>query len=315
MRAVILVSGVGSVTPFTTPTEACRTGLSAGNTWAFLRDNLVARGLAVFTAPAMTGPGPAIDQPTPEGGPFGDGPPALPADLTINTIDSVMDGGVRLAAFIDYLHETYGVDEVDVVAHSLGGIFSRNGIREVKASGSPVTVRSLTTLASPWEPVMLALPPYQPAIACDGLEVCIQTVTALMAVPTVRTIVDFFQPESFYAWTADQAGVLDDVPVTLVGGTYFTKIDGRKDKWPNDGFVQYRSAMAQGISDAVLPMRCGFTFPDTHSRFESGLVNEPEYTGITWSAAVADVVAFAVESAGTDRQLPNRLGCPAPWEE
>ena len=312
MRAAVLVSGVGSVTPFTTPTEACRTGFSAGNTWAYLRDYLVTRGIPVFTAPAMTGPGPVDDQSDELLGPFADGPPALPADMTINSIDSVHEGGVALARFIAYLAEEHGVAEVDVVAHSLGGIFSRNGIREARQAGVPVRFRSLTTLGSPWEPVMLANPPYQPELACDGLEVCVQTVKALIEVPTVRNIVDFFQPDVFDPWTAEQAGALDDVAVTLVAGTYFAKIDGRKDKWPNDGFVQWRAALAQSVPDSVLPDRVGLSFPLTHSRAESLAVQEPESMGLTWNASVAGAVAHAIETAGTDRRLPNRFGCPDP---
>lgn len=312
MRAAVLVSGVGSVTPFTTPTEACRTGFSAGNTWAYVRDFLVAQGVPVFTAPAMTGPGPVEDQADDLGGPFGQGPAPLPADVTINSIDSVHDGGVHLSRFLAYLSAEHGVAEVDMVAHSLGGIFSRNGIREAQQGGVPVRFTSLTTLGSPWEPVMLANPPYQPEIACDGLEVCVQTVKALIEVPTVRNIVDFFQPDVFEPWSAAQAGVLDGVPVTLIAGTYFAKIDGRRDKWPNDGFVQWRAALAQSVPDSVLPHRVGFSSPLTHSRAESLAVNEPESTGLTWNATVAGVVAHAIATAGTERRLPNRFGCPDP---
>ena len=312
MRAAVLVSGVGSVTPFTTPTHACSSGFSAGNSWAYVRDYLVARGIPVFTAPAMTGPGPVQDQSDDLLGPFADGPGALPAEMTINSIDSVHDGGVALSRFMSYLASEHGVREIDVVAHSLGGIFSRNGIREARQGGVPIRFRSLTTLGSPWEPVMLANPPYQPEIACDGLEVCVQTVTALTAVPSVRNIVDFFQPEVFGPWTAEQTGALDDIAVTLVAGTYFAKIDGRKDKWPNDGFVQWRAALAQSVPDSVLPDRVGLSFPLTHSRAESLAVNEPESMGLTWNAAVAGAVAHAIETAGTDRRLPNRFGCPDP---
>lgn len=312
MRAAVLVSGVGSVTPFTTPTEACRTGFSAGNTWAYIRDFLVTQGIPVFTAPAMTGPGPVEDQSDELLGPFADGPAALPAEMTINSIDSVHQGGVNLAGFLDYLAAEHGVTEVDVVAHSLGGIFSRNGIREARRAGVPVRFRSLTTLGSPWEPVMLANPPYQPELACDGLEVCVQTVKALIEVPTVRNIVDFFQPDVFDPWTAEQAGALDDVAVTLVAGTYFAKIDGRRDKWPNDGFVQWRAALAQSVPDSVLPDRVGLSFPLTHSRAESLAVEEPESMGLTWNASVAGAIAHAITTAGTERRLPNRFGCPDP---
>ena len=36
-RAVVIVSGEGSITPFTTPSLACKRGLAAGNTATALR--------------------------------------------------------------------------------------------------------------------------------------------------------------------------------------------------------------------------------------------------------------------------------------
>jgi hypothetical protein len=56
-ETVVLVSGGDTQTPFTTPTEACRAGKAAGDTWTALRAALLADGYAVFTAPAMNGPG------------------------------------------------------------------------------------------------------------------------------------------------------------------------------------------------------------------------------------------------------------------
>lgn len=62
----------------------------------------------------------------------------------------------------------------------------------------------------------------------------------------------------------------------------------------------------------MLPDRVGLSFPLTHSRAESLAVKEPETMGLTWNAAVAGAVAHAIETAGTDRRLPNRFGCPDP---
>lgn len=312
-RVAVMVSGVGSISPFTTPTEACESGLAAGTTDTYVREYLLNEGIEVYTAPVMAGPVQVVPSATEaEGGPYADCPIQPAADLTIDSIGSVFTGGENLAAFINFLHDEYGVTQVDLIAHSLGGIFTRNAIKNLQDGDSPVTVTSLTTLGSPWEPVMLANPPYDPSAACDGLTVCEEVVTALSQIESVRQIVEFFQPESFDAWTADQAGVLDNIPVTLVAGTYFTKINGRADKWPNDGYIQYSAATARSIGDDILPMRACFTEPFTHSPSTSALVEAPPETAITWTDQTGQIVANAIKTAGTDKQLPNRLGCPDP---
>ena len=313
-RAVVLVSGVASVTPFTTPEAACTTGLSAGVTWAPMRDYLVAEGFAVYTAPVMDVPG----QPVPTSlddtlrGPFGGCPEQPPFEVTETSINDPQESGKKVAAFIDWLNTEYGITSVDVVAHSLGGIVSRNALRYLKEGDSPVTVRSFTTLSSPWEPVMIANPPYEPEQACDGLEVCIEIVTGLTAIPELAVIVQSFQPEIFGRWTELQEGVLDGVPVTLVTGTMFTKPGGSADKWPNDGYVQYSAGLARTVPDSVLPQRACFTFPFSHSELTSAMAGAPPIEAVNVNPAVMRVVANGIRTAGTPNQLPNRLGCPTP---
>lgn len=310
----MLVSGVGAVTPFTTPTDACASGFAAGNTWTFIREYLAAKGFDVYTAPAALGDVAVPAETVDDQGPFAQCPEQLGPELTVNAIDDVARGGKQLAAYINYLNQNFGVTEINLVAHSLGGIFTRHAIKDLADEQSPVKVRSLTTIGSPWEPVMLANPPYQVKKACDGGEICMEVLNALVAVPSVKVIVDFFQPEVFDPWTQEQAGYLDDVPVALIAGTYFTKVGGRKDKWPNDAYVQYSAATARSVSETVLPMRSCYAFPDTHSLFVSRMIGEDDSTGLTWDPAVGEVVAFSITSAGTPQQVPNRLGCPAPLQ-
>ncbi len=311
-RAVVLVSGVASVTPFTTPQAACTSGLSAGNTWTFMRDYLITEGFEVYTAPAMD----HVDQTVPTAlpdelrGPFEGCPEQLPRESTITSIDVPEAAGERLANFLTFLNSEYGVTSVDVVAHSLGGLFSRNGIREVQQSGSPVTIHSLTTLGSPWEAVMLAIPPFRPKKACDGLPVCMEVVRELEQIKEVRGIVEFFQPDKFGPWTEAQAGVLDGIPVTLVAGTMFTKPGGDPRKWPNDGLIQERAALGMSIPDSVLPQRSCYAFPFAHSMLVATRVGAPESQAITWNERVGSVVANGLRTAGTANQAPNRLGCP-----
>lgn len=323
-RAVVLVSGVATITPFTTPERACRTGHSAGNSWAFLRDDLSRRGFRVYSAPVMDTPGQPVPASLPdrERGPFGDCPPQLPLEFTVTSVEATEIGGRRLAAFIEQLHRRYGVKQVDVVAHSLGGIFSRQALRELRLARSPVRVRSFTTLASPWEPVMLAVPPGPSAddasAACDGFDLCKRIRAGLMTLSrtppytTLQAIIDAFQPQRFGPWSLAQAGVLDTIPVTLVSGTLFSKPGGRPDKWPNDGFVQESAALARSVPNSVLPHRACFRFAFAHSPTSAERANAPASEAVNWNPAAASVVAAAISAAGTERQLPDRFGCPTP---
>ena len=310
-RAVVIVSGVAAITPFTTPTAACASGYAAGNSDTYLREMLLKKGYAVYTSPAMAGPGQVTDQ-VGEGGPFGACPVALPEAMTVNSVSSVIVGGKSLANFITYLNNTYGITQVDVVTHSLGGVFAREGIAELQRRHSNVTVKSLTTVGSPWESAMLATPtdPKDPLSACDGLKVCAGILKELLSVPSTSAILDFFQPGPFRTWTNAQAGVLNDIPVTLIGGTYFDQ-GKNPEKWPNDGLIQIKAAMATTIPDAVLPHRACFRWNDAHSIFISKLVNLPNEKALTWNPEVAQTVANAIANSDTAMSRPNRVGCPA----
>lgn len=75
-RTVVIVSGGDAVSPFTTTTQGCGRGLSAGNTDTALREALIEVGMTVFTAPAMNSRT-AVQEPDPDDfGAFGDCPPA-----------------------------------------------------------------------------------------------------------------------------------------------------------------------------------------------------------------------------------------------
>jgi hypothetical protein len=60
-HAVVIVSGGAAVSPFTTPTEGCRSGLAAGNTDTALRESLLNAGHQVFTSPAAAGEGEVVE--------------------------------------------------------------------------------------------------------------------------------------------------------------------------------------------------------------------------------------------------------------
>lgn len=310
---VVIVSGLLAISPYTTPTAACTTGYAAGNTDTYIRERLLAAGFKVYTSPAMVGGGQVTDQ-TGEGGPFGGCPPQLPAELTVDPTISPADIGKTLAAFLRFLKTDQGVEELHVVAHSMGGVFSRVAIAELKAGGDGPRIASLTTVGSPWEPVMIGdfEPGQDPTVACDGNQAClIFQQAALDSPPVVQLMLPFVQKANFVPWTQAQAGVLDGIPVTLIGGTYFTKEGGSPQRWPNDAVVQIDQALARDVSDAVLPHRRCHSFPDTHSLTVSAIEQQPEQTALTWDPAVSDAIIAGITAAPTALAAENRVGCPA----
>jgi triacylglycerol lipase len=148
-HAVVIVSGGDATSPFTTPDQACATGLAAGNTDTAIREYLLKQGYKVFTSPALAGRGQVVDQ---TGfGPFGVCPITLPENMTVNSTGSIDTAGEHLARFLTYLHTDKGIDDVDLVGHSMGGLYSRAAIRVLTTTNSPVRVRSLTTVGTPWQ--------------------------------------------------------------------------------------------------------------------------------------------------------------------
>jgi triacylglycerol lipase len=82
--------------------------------------------------------------------------------------------------------------------------------------------------------------------------------------------------------------------------------------WPNDGIVALSSALATDITDPVLPHRACYTFDDTHSIYNSQLLNLPWATALTWDPRVLDTLHSAIENAPNALSAPNRQGCPPP---
>lgn len=312
-RAVVIVSGGDAVSPFTTPGEACGSGLAAGNTDTALRENLLAAGHTVYTSPAMAGRGPVTDQ---TGfGAFGDCPITLPEIMTVDSTASIDLAGEHLARFLSYLHDTRGVDVVDVVGHSMGGLYSRAAFRVLQSLGSPIRIRSLTTLGTPWQGSFLS--DYANGLTtladCAGDTSCEKASQAMADEVTRLQTGSGREVNQGYlmgpqGWNEYQAGVLDRIPVVLVGGARFTH-PGPVTVWPNDGIVSNRSALATDISDRVLPHRRCASFDDTHSIYVSDAVGLPWATGLTWDSRVFEVVRGAIDGADGALQTPTRQGC------
>ncbi|WP_420121170.1 esterase/lipase family protein [Nakamurella sp.] len=314
-RAVVIVSGGDAVSPFTTPSEACTTGLAAGNTDTALRAALLAAGQEVYTAPAMNARS-AVVEPDPSAfGAFGGCPPALPASMTILSNGDIDNGGEHLAHFVDHLHERYGITEIDWVGHSNGGLWARSATRILQDTGSPVAVRSLTTVGTPWEGSVPFRIVYGelPESACRENEVCLKLVAAMQQEVAGNDLGLGRQQLASYllgdqGWNAAQLGVLDSIPVRLIAGGYLTDPAGDPELWPFDGLVSAYSATASGLPEGTAPVRSCSRYPLTHSIYISNVLGLDWQTALTWNDDVmADVTGFVRQvQQGT---APNGQGC------
>ena len=317
-HTVVIVSGGAATSPFTTGDQACATGLAAGNTDTAIREYLLKQGYTVFTSPAMAGRGQVVDQ---TGfGSFGVCPITLPENMTVNSTGSIDTAGEHLARFLTYLHTDKGVGDIDLVAHSMGGLYSRSAIRVLTTTNSPVHVRSLTTIGTPWQGTYAAdyANDNLQLADCGGDQFCENAMKSFKA--EVLRLVSGSGREVNQAylmgkdgWNQAQSGVLDRIPVTLIGGKKFTRPGPANPAvWPNDGLVALRSALATGITDPVLPHRRCYTFDDTHSIFVSNAAGLDWKTALTWDPQVFDVVHTAIEEAPKALDGASRSGCPAP---
>ena len=315
-RVVVVVSGGGATSPFTTPTEACTKGFAAGSSDTALREALLAAGYRVYTSPAQVGAG-TIPSATGEWG-FSGCPAALPVSMTVDSMGPIDDAGASLAAFLEHLRASYGATTVDLVCHSMGGLYARSAIRRLGEAGSPLRIRSLTTIGTPWEGSFAA--DYATgalALAeCDGDKVCEAAMEEFKTAWLPNSTGTGQQGTRKYlagpdGWNARQGSVLRGIPVTLLAGDYHRKAGGKPEVWPNDNLVALGSALATGVSDTVVPHRTCFTFPDLHSIYYASQRKVDRKTGLTWDPRVLAAVRTALENADTALARPSRVGCPA----
>jgi pimeloyl-ACP methyl ester carboxylesterase len=301
-RAVVIVSGGAAVSPFTTPTEACQTGLAAGNTDTYLREGLLAAGHRVFTSPARIGDG-IVTEDTGWGG-FSDVPTPLPAEMTVNAVGDIDEAGGSLSRFLTHLHESLGVAEVDIVAHSMGGLFSRAAIRVLREARSPLRIRSLTTIGTPWTGGFSA--DYAagdvPLSECNGDPACEMSMKEFAKLVAASSEGAGEEVTAAYlagpgGWNERQGDALAGIPVVVIGGDYFGT-PGNPQVWPNDGLVALRSALAEDVPEAVLADRVSHTFPDVHSIYFANALGLEWDRALTWDPDVLAVVERAIAGAG-----------------
>lgn len=317
-RAVVVMSGGGAVTPFTTPDAACATGLAAGNSDTAIREYLLKEGKEVYTAPAMDQWG-TVQEPAADAfGAFGDCPEVLPEYLTVMSTGDINASGEHLARFVLYLNEKYGVTDVDFVGHSNGGLYSRAAIRILTQTDAPITVRSLTMVGTPNDGAF----PTSYAAGEIGIDKCVGDEFCTKFLDTwkeyagasdkglnAEDTVKYLDAEG--GWNEAQAGYLDDIPVSLLGGTYWQNDAGDPTLWPFDGITPNYSALAEGVSDEVIPHRTCWSAPLTHSIFVSNFAALDWDTALTWNTDALKRINDSIDAADTALDKPTGEGCPS----
>ena len=315
-RAVVIVSGGGAISPFTTPDQACSEEegfLAAGNTNTALRHFLLGESKRVYTAPAMVPWGPVAEPDPTSFGPFKDCPIVLPESMTIMSAGDIDASGEKLARFLGYLHTDHAVTDVDLVGHSNGGLYSRAAIRILRQTDAPVTVRSLTMIGTPNNgsvPGSYTWGEFTKA-DCMGNAFCEKFNDAWLSY-AAQLDLGLNREDTFKyldgspGWNSAQAGYLEGIPVTLLAGTYFTADGGDPRMWPYDGITSRYSAWAEGVGDEVIPHRTLWEAPLTHSIFVSNAAEAPWDTALTWNVDALARVNQAIEESDTALERPTR---------
>lgn len=300
MTTVVLVSGGGAVSPFTTPDAAATSGLAAGNSLTFLRQGLLDAGHRVFTAPARLGPGTVSEDAGWQG--FADVPEVLPAELTVDATGAIDAAGESLARFLGHLASEHGVTDVVLVGHSMGGLFSRAAIHRLRLGRAvaPVVTR-LITVGTPWTGALLG-DFITGSISLDDAGGDETTERILVEARTYAEANSRGAAEQvsvgFLAgadgWNERHPGDLDGIPVTVVAGDYARSRSEPSTLWPHDGLVATRSASAVDVPASVLPNPELHVFDDVHSIFFADVLGLPWERALTWDPRVLAVVAEAV---------------------
>ncbi len=304
--AVVLVSGITTTTPFTTPQAQCSGQYPRGETWSVDAARFAAQGYRVYTAPVNYGASPV----QPDAPKFSSCPTQLPASMTINSRADIYADAQALASFLAYLHAHDGVSTVRIVAHSYGGLWARGAMRLASAVFPGVTVQSITTLGTPHLGSFLA-------DIAEGIDpgFCGQDTTCkVLAYLVIATKDATFEPAlsqvtaiSLAQWNPGQGASLSGIPVSAIAGDAVT-LSGITNPYvsPNDVLVGMRSAQAAGLKGpGVIPqLSCFAPFPDVHST-----TFLPLFPQVKYALPTDPVIATDVEQTLAGTPAPNP--CPS----
>jgi triacylglycerol lipase len=290
-NAVVLVSGVESDTPFSTPDPSCAG--QEGPAWApTIAPALRTGGVAVFTAPA--GPDGLLSFSCTAGG-----PDVSPGQI-INSNGDVDVNGQALAAFLTFLQQNYGLEQVQLVSHSDGGLWSRSAITQ--QTGGP-TILSLTTIGTPHTGSFVAdVATHAANFPCTGLAdkarcAAIRAVAKVVFDEIGETALYQLSSPFLAGWNQQQQ--IGSCPITTIAGTASNEevFAGASSYYnPSDGLVGEASGLNQtapALDQSEIAAAPGLnvvsrlTFPDYHT---PALGRPDELTDPALAAAVLGAV-------------------------
>jgi len=255
--AVVFVSGLDSSQAFSDPnsfSKGCKTG-----TWAKLAGGLAAQlaDYRVFDAPADDGKSHTADC---HGTQYN-----APAAFHLDTRDYSDDDtdGTILLGFLGWLHVHYGINDVWLVGHSYGGIWSRSALTQLTAGDHPIVhIDGLITVGTPHtgsfgaDLYSTAASTCADALFSDAARIACGTAVGVRAV--FGNAINGLTHNALTAWNASQTQQASwgCVPIATMAGTefsppYVTGLGPRSYVTPNDVIVGELSADGNGPGSSI----------------------------------------------------------------
>jgi hypothetical protein len=307
-EAVVLVSGFDTQTPFTTPDPSCNG--KEGEAWdppTGVAAALKAAGNKVFTAPVHQAGSSGLTPCDPDG-------PAPPQSDYVDSNGEVDANGAALAGLLAFLRDNYGVQRVELVGHSDGGLWSRSAITQDGAYAG-VSVLSLTTLGTPHTGSFIA----DLAIDTEGAKCESESEFLRLLCLALRTSVEAIIDDlgetttkeltNDYLATWNPLQTIGECPVTGIAGTFIGGGGGGESPYPyyvpDDGLVGEASALARSAKDIdghTIPappipnFRVGGTYPVVHGASMKYLSKESLLNTEAISDKVVEIVGEAQPS-------------------
>ena len=141
--------------------------------------------------------------------------------------------------FVEMLHRRYRFNELNVVAHSMGGLVSRGTVNRCIQNDACKYLRSYTTLSTPWDGV---------ASAASGVKWA----------PTVVPVWRELNPSSEYITTLFDTPLPDGLPYRLIFGYRKSSIFG---SGSSDGVIRLTSQLRDAAQEQAQMVR---GFDETH---------------------------------------------------
>jgi pimeloyl-ACP methyl ester carboxylesterase len=325
--AVLLVSGFDTASPFSTPDPSCDG--QEGPEWdpvGGIAKTLKPAGLNVFTAPVRQTGEPLLP---PCAGP---GELLPPDTAVINSNGETDANGQALANLIGFLRDSYGVERLQIVGHSDGGLWSRSAITQDGAY-TGVEVRSLTTLGTPHTGSLVADLAIQlnggqcdfsneiEQLICDGVVDVAQVMLKDLGQVATSELTNGF----LTGWNSKQR--IGSCPVTGIAGDHVgIDLAGYRYYTPNDGAVGLASALGEvskNIDGSPIPapgipaFHQGGTYDVVHGEVVSflsaqNLLNTQAISDEVRDTVIANAANTTPCNVGAGEREPGttRLGLP-----